>query len=292
MKLLLEVENESQKIILKEKDLINRTDELIIKSFNCLVCSNLVIDPVQCEKCNYLFCSKCILPEINEIQVNKADNTKDDIKNDNNEIINQTTNKDYDIINQTTNKNINENINQTTNKDHENTLVNEIQEKEEQDSINGEVKNSKILEDQSNLKIEDNENECKQITSKTESIIEQIKCPCCGDTPFISENINKHLGNILDNFKFNCPLLCGSKFKYTEKEMHVKECTIINCFVCNETVKKIDYADHMENCKRKPIYCNNTNIYLYSEFKQANEEFFKDLLLLYKKFFDDIKNTI
>ena len=52
---------EDEENLFDEEDIVNKEYYEGIKSMiNCLVCLNIVKDPVQCDKCQHYFCSGCI----------------------------------------------------------------------------------------------------------------------------------------------------------------------------------------------------------------------------------------
>ena len=54
----MEVEEED---LFDEKDIVNQEYYNRIKNLiNCSICLNIVKDPVQCDKCQHYFCSKCV----------------------------------------------------------------------------------------------------------------------------------------------------------------------------------------------------------------------------------------
>ena len=43
------------------KDVANADDfSEVLETFNCMICFNIPIEPLECDKCDVIFCQKCV----------------------------------------------------------------------------------------------------------------------------------------------------------------------------------------------------------------------------------------
>ena len=123
-------------------------------------------------------------------------------------------------------------------------------------------------------------------------INKEQKCPNCNSNFKAKENINRITRNVLYNLKFNCPLKCGDQFTYENKESHMNECMKINCVAFNQRYDQIEFAEHIENCQKRTIYCLENEIYFPFEVKEYYEKYFKKIIFDYKTLFTTLNNIL
>jgi len=115
------------------------------------------------------------------------------------------------------------------------------------------------------------------------------KCPNCNKVFVPHENLIRILKNLLNLIKFDCLLKCGNTFTYEKKESHINEFLFINCLYCEE---KIEFSKHYEICNKRPIYCNEANIYFQKNLKEIYEEHSKKIIVSYAQLFKDLQKLI
>lgn len=148
-------------------------------------------------------------------------------------------------------------------------------------------------------------------------------CPNCRETLEIIQiqRINK---NTLNALKFSCPFRCGKVFKFEDKDNHFSECfnrklipikcglcevkltytdsnenliqhakvcekVIFNCLFCNEKINKMDFLEHLRECKLMEMPCTHCKIGFLQRFQKAHYAFYCEKL---SKFYNTLKNLI
>jgi len=66
---LYEIQKSSNQIFLYEENIINIIDNNLITNFNCILCSNIVINPIQFNKCDQLYCVEIVFKNTKKIMI-------------------------------------------------------------------------------------------------------------------------------------------------------------------------------------------------------------------------------
>jgi len=159
---------------------------------------------------------------------------------------------------------------------------------------------------------------CK-ICIEDEILKNNNQCPNCTSSPFNTDKIDLLLQDILDDFQFKCPIICGKVIRYSDKEKHKKECVRIKklyecnlcknelieynesihkrecislktrCNPCNQDLNILEFSDHLQTCKNDIKFCERTNIYYSKNYEEAYKQEFKDLLSNFNSLYLGIK---
>jgi len=131
--------------------------------------------------------------------------------------------------------------------------------------------------------------------------------------------MNLTLQEILDDFQFKCPIICGKVIKYSDQEKHKNECVRIRqfyqcdlcknqliqndesihkkecislktrCNRCDQDLNILEFQDHLQTCKNDIKFCERTNIYYSKNYEEAYKQEFKDLISNFDSFYHGIK---
>jgi len=148
-------------------------------------------------------------------------------------------------------------------------------------------------------------------------------CPNCRQSPFKERIIGRLLKNILNEYKFKCPLECGIKigifdtenhklscekardvfkcnlclmqleYKISMKEEHALICKklIISCNYCKKIVNKFDYKGHLEICQEYLIECKRCKFIFTREFEKAHSQYICQRFEILSDFNNSFKNN-
>jgi len=85
--------------------------------------------------------------------------------------------------------------------------------------------------------------------------------------------------------------LCKLDVESDREEIHKLKCSVLKykCELCEQEINKIDYKDHLINCKNQISYCKELEIYYPWRFHEAFMDEFKNIIMKYHLFYKNIK---
>ena len=162
---------------------------------------------------------------------------------------------------------------------------------------------------------------CKMCTENHLNIYDF--CPNCRAAPFSKTNFSRLLKRILDESEFICPMKCDKKFPYSDLDKHKSECEKIknenlicaccslnvkgeteeehknkceslklNCVYCSKQINKFEFEEHYKKCESKEKFCDAGKIYYPVKFAEAHDCFYKEILKLNQKFYNQMSKLI